>query len=346
VKAKSKRAKAAVTLRMVAAHAGVSPMSVSNVLNGQPTSAAMRAAVHAAIEELGYVPNLAARQLASAAHTIIGLLHANDEHPVSAALLNGALTAATRLGVQLLLEPIIFPELADGWRKVAALRRRGAEAILLPPTFGEMMAQAGGAEELDCPILCVGASDAMPTLLTVRIDEFAAAREVTAGLIARGHRRIGFLRLPEKFPAHAPRLSGYLTAMREHGVPVDPELIAEGEFWFQEGLAAAGSLLDLPDPPTAIFASNDEMATGALAAAQIRRVAVPKELAVVGFEDTYFAQNVWPPLASVKLPMAAMASTAVERLLREVRSASERNASNPDSIVLPHTISWRASTGD
>ncbi|MEW9856698.1 LacI family DNA-binding transcriptional regulator [Novosphingobium sp. M1R2S20] len=331
---------------MVAAHAGVSPMSVSNVLNGQPTSVAMRAAVHAAIEELGYVPNLAARQLASAAPTIIGLLHANDEHPVSAALLNGALTAATRLGVQLLLEPIVFPELASGWEKVAALRRRGAAAILLPPTFGEMMASAGGREEFECPVICVGAADEVPTLSTVRIDEFAAAQEVTEGLIARGHRRIGFLRLPAKFPAHAPRWHGYLAAMRRHGVTVEPELIAEGEFWFQEGLAAGGRLLDLPDPPTAIFASNDEMATGVLAAAQIRRVAVPKELSVVGFEDTYFAQNVWPPLTSVKIPMSAMSSTAVERLLREIRSVAKPSPSGPTSVVVPHTINWRASTGD
>ncbi|MFT3966711.1 MAG: LacI family DNA-binding transcriptional regulator [Sphingobium sp.] len=331
---------------MVAAHAGVSPMSVSNVLNGRAASARTRERVHAAIDELGYVPNRAARQLASADPMFIGLVHANDEHPISAALLTGALTAASRLGVQLLLQPIIFPEIESGWAVVQALRARGAEAILLPPVFGEDMANGLAPGSLDFPMLCVGAADAMPNVSTVRMDEFTAAREVTARLIVKGHRRIGFIRVPERFPIHHTRGGGYLAALEEHGIAVDPDLIVEGEFWFQEGLNAAARLLGLSDPPTAIFASNDEMAMGVLAAAHMRGIAVPEALAIVGFEDNYFARNVWPALSSVKVPMAAMAERAMEMLVQHIRTGSNKETPAVTSTVIGHEIRWRASTGD
>ncbi|WP_379485782.1 LacI family DNA-binding transcriptional regulator [Novosphingobium soli] len=320
-------------------------MSVSNVLNGRAASEKVRNKVRAAIDELGYVPNRAARQLASAAPMFVGLVHVNDEHPISAALLTGALTAASRLGVQLLLQPILFAEIESGWEVVQALRARGAEAIILPPVFGEDMARTLDPDLIGFPMLCVGAADAMPSMSTVRMDEFTAAKDVTARLIAKGHRRIGFIRVPERYPIHHPRGGGYLAALEAHGMVADPDLIVEGEFWFQEGLEAATKLLALADPPTAIFASNDEMAMGALAAAHMRDIAVPDRLAIVGFEDNYFARNVWPALSSVKIPMAAMAERAMEILVREI--GEERPASFPaTSTMVAHHIYWRASTGD
>lgn len=108
-------------------------------------------------------------------------------------------------------------------------------------------------------------------------------------------------------------------------MPFDPDLIVEGEFWFQEGLEAASRLLDLADPPTAIFASNDEMAMGVLAAAHIRNITVPEELAIAGFEDNYFTRNVWPALSSVRIPLAV--GDVAGSLL-----ASHANAAEPAGV--------------
>jgi LacI family transcriptional regulator len=340
----SRRSKSAVTLRMVAAHAGVSPMSVSNVLNGRPASARTREAVERAVETLGYVPNAAARQLASAAPMFIGLVHANDEHPLSSALLTGALTGASKLGVQLLLQPIVFGEIGKGWEAVDILRRRGAEGVLVPPVFGEAMAAEMDRNHDDLPMICVNAADDLARMSTIRIDDAGAARAVTEMLIAKGHRRIGFLRAPPEFAVHHTRGAGYMTALRDHGLPIDPELIAEGLFTFHAGLTAATQLLDLADPPTAIFGTNDEMAAGALTLAHMRGLTVPDDLAIVGFEDSFFAQRLWPPLTSVSIPMAAMAETAIDQLVRWIRNGDE--ARTVTTTLADYGIVRRASTGD
>jgi len=316
------------------------------MLNGRSVSAKTRERILSAIDELGYVPNRAARQLASADPMFIGLIHVNDEHPLTAALLTGALTAASRFGVQLLLQPIVFPEIERGWEVVRALRARGAEGILLPAIFAEDIASSPDPSLFGYPLLCVGAADELSTVSTVRINEFAAAREVTSRLIAKGHRRIGFIAVPKGFSAHQTRLGGYLAALEADGIAIDTELIVEGEFWFQEGLAAAERLLALSNPPTAIFASNDEMAMGVLAAAHMHDITVPDELCIVGFEDNYFTRNVWPALSSVKIPMAAMAERAMEILVQRVRKGFDEKSPTDGSILMEHTIHWRESTGD
>ncbi|MDE8652979.1 LacI family DNA-binding transcriptional regulator [Novosphingobium album (ex Liu et al. 2023)] len=342
----SRRSKSAVTLRMVAAHAGVSPMSVSNVLNGRSASAVMNEKVLRAVEKLNYVPNQAARQLASAGPMFIGLVHSNDEHPIATAILTGALTAASRLNVQLLLEPIVYAEIGNMWASVNALRDRGAEGCIVTPIYGESIANRAELDQIDFPLACVGAGSNLEKISTFRIDETAAAYELTTHLIAKGHRRIGFIRVPEEFSIHHTHSQGYTRALADHGLTFDPALVAQGEYTVQEGLAAATALLDLPDPPTAIFASNDEMAAGALTAALSRGLKVPGDLAVAGFDDTYIAQTVWPPLTSVKVPYAAMADQAVERLVRHIRAGTDPRSMPVSSTLLDYTIIPRASTGD
>lgn len=341
----SRRSKSAVTLRAVAAHAGVSPMSVSNVLNGRSVSSRINEAVQRAIEELNYTPNQAARQLASAAPMFIGLVYSNDEHPLSSALLTGALTAAARLGVQLLLQPIVYSEIDKGWQIVEALRNRGAEAILVPPTFGEAMTLNLQDGDIDFPMICVGPTGPTNGISSVRIDNSAAAREITAILIAKGHTRIGFIRAPDSLPWYECRTEGYRSALMDHGLPCDPEIIVDGGFTYQTALAAAATLLDLEYPPTAIFAWNDEIAAGVLTMAHTRKVPVPEKLAIAGFDGSYFAQRLWPALTSVKVPMVEMAESAVEQLVHLLRSGSA-NSIEMKVIYLQYDILRRASTGD
>jgi LacI family transcriptional regulator len=136
------------------------------------------------------------------------------------------------------------------------------------------------------------------------------------------------------------RLRGYKAALKEHGIPFDPAYVKQGLFEFESGLAAARQLLALPKRPTAIFASNDDMAAGALMAAHEMNVAVPATLSVVGFDDTYVARIVWPPLTTVHQPTYDLAYAATDLLLHTLR-----NDEGPKFARLPYRLIIRDSTG-
>lgn len=290
-----RRSKSAVTIRTVARHAGVSAMTVSNVLNGRKVTPETREAVRRAIAELNYTPNTAARQLASASTVAIGVLHASFEHSFFSELLVGALNAAAQEGAQILLHPVDVGDAASAWDAVRALRDRGANAILLPSYVAESMARSGELEESDLPLAAIAPGEALAGIASVRIDEIAAAREITAVLLAKGRRRIGFIGPPEGLGLPPARREGYLAALQAHGVAPDPALMVAGGRTLTASIAAADALLDLKDRPDAIFAWNDDFAASALTAAHRRGLDVPGDLAVAGFDDSPLASKVWPP---------------------------------------------------
>jgi LacI family transcriptional regulator len=147
------------------------------------------------------------------------------------------------------------------------------------------------------------------------MDDAQAADDMTTHLINHGHRRIGFIKGHPNHMASDDRLAGYCRALERAGIGFDPELVAEGEFDFESGARAAARFLDMADRPTAIFASNDDMAAGVLAVAHDRNIDLPGELSVAGFDDTTLARTVWPPLTTIHQPMAELARTAAEILI-------------------------------
>ena len=171
------------------------------------------------------------------------------------------------------------------------------------------------------------------------MDDAAAAREMTEYLIGLGHRRIGFIVGHPDHYASGLRLRGYQTALRVHEIPVAPELVRQGHFVFESGLDAARRLLALPHPPTAIFASNDDMAAGALMAAHEMGIAVPQRLSVAGFDDTYIARTVWPRLTTVHQPSYDLAYTATDLLLQMLQTGVV-----PAPVRLSYRLICRAST--
>jgi LacI family transcriptional regulator len=330
----------------VARHAGVSAMSVSNVLNGRKVSPETRAAVLRSVEALSYAPNPAARQLASAQALAVGLLHGGFEHAFFSALLAGALNAATRLGVQLMLQQADFAVPESGWEAIEVLRRRGVRAILLPPVICEALAEDPRMAELELPVLGVATGRALTNVSCVRIDEQAAARDMTSLLIDKGHRRIGFISPPARLSIAKTRCRGYLEALAACGAPADPDLVVDGGLSFESALLAAQALLDLPAPPTAVFACNDDMAAAALTAAHMRGLRVPQDLAVAGFDDGPLATKVWPPLTTVRQPVAEMAGLALEKLVRQAREGRDNRLSRKTTTYLDYALVRRASTGD
>jgi LacI family transcriptional regulator len=166
---------------------------------------------------------------------------------------------------------------------------------------------------------------------------------MTRHLIGLGHRRIGFLGGDPRLAASGLRRAGYEDALQEAGVAVDPLLQVPGSFTYRSGLEGAARLLALGKPPTAIFASNDDMAAGTIAAAHQRRVDVPSQLTVCGFDDSPIASTVWPELTTIRQPIADMARLAVEMLANEVRCARLGESPEIQSAVLEVDLVRRGS---
>jgi len=177
----------------------------------------------------------------------------------------------------------------------------------------------------------------------VRIDDFNAAREMTQHLIAQGHSRIAFIKGQPTQTASAQRLAGFEAAMEEAGHEVDPGLVIQGFFTYKSGLEAAEKLLARKKIPTAIFASNDDMAAAAISVAHRRGLDVPRDISVVGYDDTPIATTVWPELTTIRQPIAAMAEAAINLLLHKIRRPKDRHLTQAVDHLVPYVLVKRDS---
>jgi LacI family transcriptional regulator len=176
------------------------------------------------------------------------------------------------------------------------------------------------------------------------MDDARAAEEITNLIISLGHERIAFIKGAADQAASGLRYQGYLRAMKTHHVAVDKELVHQGDFRFASGVEAAHHLLSRRIRPSAVFASNDDMALGVLAAAQRLGLSVPGDLSIAGFDDSTAAGLVWPPLTTVRQPMDEMARVAVEMLIAANRHDAEPPSEQSLHRVLPHELVVRDST--
>jgi LacI family transcriptional regulator len=329
-----------VTIKAVAARAGVSAMTVSNVFNDTGKfSRDTRDRVLAAIEELGYVPNSAARRLVGATAARIGLLYAGVDSLFIDTTLAAAAVASAERGLQLIARKAASPE--DALEVARSLQRSGADALLLLPPFE--LALSGSAEFLALGLATAAVATAapLPDMFTVRIDNRAASRAITERLIAKGRRRIAVIAGPQDHSDGVERLRGCRDALAAHGVPLTDDLVIEGRFTFESGLEAAERLLALPQPPDAIVAANDDMAAAALWAAHRRGLTLPRDLAVTGFDDTLLATRVWPPLTTVRQPIDRMTARALDLLLDALRRRPE--IVPPTDVLEAYALVERAS---
>jgi LacI family transcriptional regulator len=180
--------------------------------------------------------------------------------------------------------------------------------------------------------------------LNVRIDDFTAAAEMTRYLIGLGHQNIGFIKGHPNHIASHDRARGFLAALGEAGLDADRAAIEQGYFTYRSGLDAAERLLARADPPTAIFASNDDMAAAAVSVAHRRGLLVPSDLSVVGFDDTSLATTLWPELTTVRQPISAMAEAALELLLSDLRNRRSGGPRRFTERVLEHELVIRESS--
>lgn len=302
------------TINDVARLAGVSKKTVSRVINDSPLlGAETRAKVEKVIADLGYVPNPQARALALKRNFLIALVHDGADAQLALGVEQGLLAAIADSEYALVVRPLAAGDRAGELRRFIE-QQRPAGVLLLPPLSGDE-ALAALCREEGCAYVRLGASALDEPARLVAANEREAAAAAVGYLIAIGHRRIGIVAGPEGDGVAQERELGYLDAMADHDLDRGPALIAGGDFGFASGLAAGRLLLEVSPRPTAIFACSDAMAAGVLHAAREKDIAVPADLSIVGFGDTELAAQLWPPLATVRLPLAEMAQAAALKLV-------------------------------
>ena len=209
--------------------------------------------------------------------------------------------------------------------------------VLVLPPLSENDAFFELLDELGCNYVRMGSAELDDPAHLVQSNDRQAVRDAVEYLVTQGHRRIGLVEGPEGFRSAHERREGWRDAVTAHGLPAGQDLVARGNYTFETGKAAGAQLLDQPQPPSAIFASNDVMAAGVVHVARERGLEVPGDLSVVGFDDTAIAATIWPPLTTVRWPIRTMARSAARKLIFGIPTVAER--------MLKHvSLKLRAST--
>lgn len=324
-----------VNIKDVSQRAGVSIKTVSRVINNEKyVKPATRAKVEEAMAALGFQPSQAARALAGGRSFQIALVCSNPGAYYLHGMIAGLRGRCAEEGVRLIVHAYQTDTDELGADVLTFFRQMGFDGAILTPPIADHLPVLDELERAGTPYVRIQPGTEVERGASVSIDNTEAARRMTRHLIDLGHRRIGFIIGHKGFPVSEQRLGGYLDALREMGVPLDGNLLQQGWFDFQSGQAAAETLLDLKQSPTAIFASSDDMAAGALSVAMQRGMRVPQDLSIAGFDDTPLASLVWPGITTMRQPFEDMAAKAADLLF----------AGSDERVVLASDLVERGST--
>jgi LacI family transcriptional regulator len=304
------------TINDVARIAGVSKKTVSRVINRSPLlNEETRRRVEQVISELSYIPNPQARALALRRNFLIGLVHDNPNAQTVMNVQRGMLEALHGTEFEMVVRPLDrgSATMLDDLRHF--LERQRLFGVLLMPPISENDMIARLCDEIGCRYVRMGSAMLDDAPHMVASNDREAVRTATEYLIDEGHRRIGLVAGPHGFRSARERRLGFEEALAAHNIALPRSLVSDGNYTFDSGLVAAERLLDLVPRPTAIFSSNDEMAAGVMHAARQRGLDVPRDLSVIGFDDTPIAAHIWPPLTTVRWPIVSMARSAALKLI-------------------------------
>jgi LacI family transcriptional regulator len=332
-----------VTIQEVADLAKVSPKTVSRVINNEPlVRPNTRNRILAAIEQLNYRPNLNARGLASNRSFLVGLFCDRPGDYLSE-FQAGAVERCRESSIHLMVEPwdVESPDIEKQLDTLLGQLR--LEGVILLPPLSDHPLVLNKLHQAAIPIVRIAPKHNVSATPSIGIDDYAAARQLTTHLVNLGHRRIGFILGRPNHGATEQRYLGFVDEMRAHNIPVDSKLVQTGNFVFADGLICAERMLRAADPPSAIFASNDDMAAAVISMARKFGLDLPGQLSVAGFDDAPVARMIWPELTTVRQPVAAMARIAADLIIR----LEPRRNGWPDRIprhLLDHALIIRNST--
>lgn len=333
------------TINDVAREAGVSKKTVSRVINRSPLlNEETRRRVEEVIGALGYIPNPQARALALRRNFLIGLVHDNPNAQTVMNVQQGMLEALYGTEFEMVIRPVDrgSATMLDDLNHF--LERQRLFGVLLMPPVSENDRVAQLCRDIGCRYVRMGSAALDEPEHMVASNDREAVRAAVDYLIEQGHRRIGLVGGPHGFRSARERRLGFEDALSAAGIALPRSMIADGNYTFESGLIAADRLLDLMPRPTAIFSSNDEMAAGIVHAARQRGLDVPRDLSIVGFDDTPIAAHIWPPLTTVRWPIASMARSATLKLIAGHGAQEDEPDVNEPSMFLS-TLIRRASVG-
>src|SRR5512146_3242971 len=318
------RRRQAVTIRHVAADAGVSLQTVSRVINDGPNvRPEMRRRVQASIDRLGYVPSIAAQRMSGSRSYLILAFNDRDRTIadwrarqgtdwVDEMLLGGMLKCAEH-GYRMIFELVDTHSDHVERELQAALAALQPDGVILTPPHSDNPQIVDLLDAHGLPFVRIGSRDT-DAGIPILMDDEGSAAQATRHLIGRGHRRIGFIAGSPEYRLSGWRVDGWRAAMAEAGLPTDG-LLAQGDFSAASGAAAARELLARNPRPTAIIASNDQMALATLEVCESLGLSVPQDLSVISFDNTPLAHFTRPPLTAIDQPIAATTSKAVELII-------------------------------
>jgi LacI family transcriptional regulator len=328
-----------ITQHDVARLAGVSAKTVSRVLNGDRyVREDKRRKVQAAIEQLRYRPNMAARVLAGSKSYLLGLLLPVGARNYVDQLIRGALTYCQQVGYHVVVEfyDVFHDDLVA--RVETLCSRAKMDGAILGPGLCDSPAVKDLLERLGIAHVSISPREPLPTPY-VYIDDERAGYEMTCHLLGLGHTEIAFIGAWPGWRFAERRLHGYQQAMAEAGVTARSDLILTGDFSFRSGQERAQELLARSRPPTALFAVNDDTAMGAMTAAYRCGLSIPADISIAGFDDTPAAEITWPQLTTVRQPVERMAAVAAQRLIQQPPAEAS------SAILIPFEIVVRGTTG-
>ncbi len=306
--------KTKVTIADVASKANVSLMTVSRVINGANTvSVYTKQKVMDAMDALGYKPNVAARQLSSGKRGLIGVFCFASTSSFVSQFLYGCIKNTTSLGAYITVEEFNTDcSLKD---QLTSFSERVEGMIILPP-MSDTDALEDCITHLEVPVALIGTSKDLsrskPDCLSIHINDVAASEACVSYLIEQGHTAIGMITGDRSQSVSNARVQGYKQALEKHRLTVDEDAIQNGDFTYRSALTAAEKLITQDNKPTAIFASNDDMAAAVIATAAKHELRVPQDLSILGFDDVNTATLVWPQLTTVRQPLHDMAEIALK----------------------------------
>lgn len=327
-----------VTINDVARLAAVSKKTVSRVINSEPNvGAETLQKVKKAIEQLKYSPNPQARGLAFRRSFLLAMIYDNPNPAYITEAMYGALSQCRPNGYELVVHPCdsshkgVYEDIAS------FIKRLKIDGVLLLPPVSESEELIDKLKAIDChyvrllSVICERASH------MIHFNDREGVRHVAEHLIELGHRDIGFIQGPSSSQSAIERYEGFRQTLEGRDLKLAARRVVTGSYTFQSGLECAERLLEAGEPPTAIFASNDEMAIGAMVAAEKRGIKIPTELSVIGFDDNPQAAKIWPALTTVNLHVREMGKLATQKLLALCNKDAE-GAASIRSELLPAFI--------
>ncbi len=344
------RRKQSVTIKHVAADAGVSLQTVSRVINKEPNvRPAMRERVQASIERLGYVPSIAAQRMSGSRSYLIMALNDRERTIadwekregtdwVDQMLLGGMLTCAQH-GYRMIVELIDTHSDHIEREVLAAIAALQPDGVILTPPHSQNRRLIALLEDHHISVARIGSLDGGPGI-RLTMDDERASRIACEHLIALSHERIGFIGGSSEYELSQWRVDGWRSAMQAAGLAVDG-LLAPGDFSFEAGKQGAAALLDARQPATAIIASNDQSALATLELARERGLSIPGDLSLISFDDTPVIRFGDPALTAVVQPIAAVTARAVECIIEDCRSSDRLDR----TTIVPASLIERGSTG-